>query len=95
MPEPTRNELRCFCRREPLLAVYGVDKRGKLYIHVKIWKNRRVYGEMLVTEGRVHLRCRECMRWHQVHINPGKQTAKLMQSFPSDTMVEDEAADHV
>ena len=38
-------ELRCFCARKPLLATYGIDTDGKLYIHVKIWKAQRIFGE--------------------------------------------------
>lgn len=66
----SKNELRCFCRLEPLLAVYGI-RDGKLYVHVKIYKARRIFGEILVTEGKVSLRCRDCLRWHTVRlVNP-------------------------
>jgi hypothetical protein len=61
-------ELRCFCSREPLLATYGVDHSGTLFVHVKIWKQRRIYGELVVEGGLVKLRCRECLRWHEVRI---------------------------
>lgn len=64
----TKNELRCFCSRAPLLATYGVDEKGKLYIHVRIFKQRRIYGEVIVQEGKVSLHCRECLRWHTVKI---------------------------
>jgi hypothetical protein len=68
----TRHELRCFCARKPLLAMYGVDKHDKLYVHVRIYKASRVFGEVVVTEGTVHLRCRECFRWQRVIIvEPG------------------------
>lgn len=62
----TSNELRCFCSRQPLLAVYGLDERGGLYVHVKIYKQARIYGEVVVTGGVVRLHCRECLRWHRV-----------------------------
>ena len=65
----TKNELRCFCSRETLLAVYGV-KDSKLYVHIKIYKQRRIYGEALITEGKVKLHCRECLRWHTVTLRP-------------------------
>ena len=72
----TKHELRCFCARQPLLAMYGVTRENKIYIHVKIYKNKRTFGEILVTEGTVHLRCRECFRWQRVVIvEPG--TARL------------------
>lgn len=59
-------ELRCFCRGEPLLATYGVDSRGKLYVHVKIYKQNRIYGELVFEDGTVKIRCRNCLRWHRV-----------------------------
>lgn len=61
-------ELRCFCRHEPLLATYGIDSRGKLFVHVKIWKARRIYGELVIEGGLVKLRCRDCLRWHKIHV---------------------------
>lgn len=63
----TSNELRCFCHRRPLLAVYGIDK-GQLYVHVRVHKQSRVFGEIFVTGGTVKIYCRECMRWHVVKI---------------------------
>lgn len=80
----TSKELRCFCSRSPLLATYGLDVRGRLYVHVKIYKQRRIYGEVLVTEGRVQLHCRECLRWHTVIIRePGKAALQPEQSPPA------------
>lgn len=64
-----KNELRCFCSRLPLLATYGIGDDGRLYVHVRVYKQRRIYGEVLVTEGIVKLRCRECLRWHTVVIH--------------------------
>ncbi|HEY6021692.1 MAG TPA: hypothetical protein VIY48_18040 [Candidatus Paceibacterota bacterium] len=73
MHKKTRNELRCFCSRNPLLATYGLTETGELYIHVKVYKQARVYGEVLVTNGTVKLHCRECLRWHKVVMRvPGK-----------------------
>ena len=70
--ENKKNELRCFCSRLPLLAVYGIDEHGKLFVHIRVFKQRRIYGEVLVTEGTVKLHCRECLRWHTVVIKqPG------------------------
>lgn len=69
----TQHKLCCFCARKPLLAMYGVDEKGKLYVHVRIFKQRRIYGEVLVTEGTVKIHCRECLRWHTVIIiQPGQ-----------------------
>lgn len=62
-------ELRCFCHSEPLLATYGIDGKGKLFVHVKIWKARRIFGELVIEGGIVKIRCRNCLRWHVVRIN--------------------------
>lgn len=61
-------ELRCFCRAEPLLATYGVDGKGKLFVHVKIWKARRIFGELVIEGGLVKIRCRDCLRWHKIRV---------------------------
>lgn len=61
-------DLRCYCSRKPLLGKYGKDKNGLLFVWVKIYKQSKVYGEMIFTQGTVRLRCRECLRWHLVRI---------------------------
>ena len=66
-PQPS-NELRCFCHTRPKLATFGIEKSGKLFIHVKVWKRNQIYGEIIVTDGVVRLRCRVCNRWHRVFI---------------------------
>lgn len=82
----TINELRCFCLRHPLLAMYGIDK-GKLYIHIRIFKQRKMYGELLVQEGTVKIHCRECLRWHTVKIiQPG--TASLEETQAPEVLAE-------
>lgn len=75
---PVKKVLKCFCTRRPVLAVYGVNSQGKLFVHIKIWKQNRIFGEILVTDGTVKLHCRECLRWHTVKIRqPG--TAVLQE----------------
>lgn len=65
----TKHELRCFCAREPLLAIFGVDEKGRLYVHQRVYKQGRVFGESLhYGGGTVALLCRECLRWQQVVI---------------------------
>lgn len=61
--------VRCFCSRHPLLAVCGRDNRtGEPFIHIKSWKSQRLYTEVVITSGSAHIRCRECLRWHVIHI---------------------------
>lgn len=76
-------ELRCFCRRKPLLATYGLDSKGKLFVHVKIWKQHRIFGEIVVEGGTVKLHCRECLRWHTVVIS--SERAVLSETKPPET----------
>lgn len=62
-------ELRCFCRRRPLLAVCGRDARtGEPFVHVKAYKQQRLITEVVVTAGTARIHCRECLRWHTVRI---------------------------
>lgn len=77
--EKTSNELRCLCSRHPLLATYGLTSDGELYIHVKIFKQRRIFGEIVVTAGVVSLHCRECLRWHKVVIRQPNQPLLIEQ----------------
>ena len=66
-------EIRCFCSREPLLAVAGRDETGKPYVHMKVYKSKRLFGEMIATSGVVLLRCRDCFRWHRITIKSDVQ----------------------
>lgn len=60
--------LRCFCSRSPILAVYGVGKDGEPFVHIKSWKQHKVFVEALFKGGTVSLYCRECIRWHVITI---------------------------
>jgi len=80
----THNDLRCFCARKPLLATYGLTQAGKLYVHIKVYKQNRIYGEVVVTEGIVELHCRECLRWQRVVMHqPGKAALEESVLNPS------------
>lgn len=69
--------------RKPLLATYGVNEDGKLYVHIKVFKQQRIYGEVLVVDGRVKLHCRECLRWHTViFVQPEKAELKQDEEPP-------------
>lgn len=77
-------ELRCFCRGEPLLATYGIDKNGELFVHVKIFKQNRIYGELLIISGVAKMRCRNCLRWHRINFGPRQATLSEDQSVSPD-----------
>lgn len=68
----SKYDLRCFCKGNPLLAKYGLDDRGRIFVHIKVYKQREVYSESIITDGRVKILCRYCKRWHIVVIRqPG------------------------
>lgn len=71
MPSPTTLELRCYCRRKPLLGMCGRDANGKPFVHVRAYRQQRIYAEVVATEGEVRIRCRECFRWYVVTIKHG------------------------
>lgn len=87
----TKHELRCFCAREPLLALYGVDERGRLYLHQRVYKAGRVFGESFHYGGIVQLLCRECYRWNEVVIQDPTQVA--LKPIATPKMARDEVAD--
>lgn len=61
-------QLRCFCSRAPLLAVCGRSEDGEPYVWIKVFKQGRIYGEVVIISGEFQMRCRECKRWHRVTI---------------------------
>lgn len=73
------HDLRCMCRRRPILAKYGRDSKGRPFVHVKIHKQRQVYGEMVFTEGVCRIRCRECLRWYTVKIRMTKEGVQVQE----------------
>lgn len=73
MARPDRSEIRCMCSRRPLLATYGVDRDGKAFVHVKVYKQSRIYGEVFVSaNAEIKIRCRECLRLQRVKIVYGR-----------------------
>jgi hypothetical protein len=89
----TTHDLRCFCRRRPLLALYGVDRNGKLYIEVKVYKQREVYGHIITTlrDGEIKLFCRECHRWYVITV-VADDTA-VLQEMPVSPITEEDTDD--
>lgn len=81
----TSNALRCFCRRQPQLAKYGVDDRGRTFVHVKIFKQSKVYGEVIHYDGEVKIRCRECFRWNIIIFRSAKD-AVLQETQPPEEL---------
>lgn len=83
MAARTRHKLSCWCLRRPLLAMYGLDERGRTYLHIKVYKQDRIYGEAVFYGGEVKIRCRECFRWQTiVFVAPNRDKAILQESAP-------------
>lgn len=62
-------ELRCpLCASAPILAKYGIDESGRLFIHIKVYKASQVKHESFVRGGEVTLRCYRCDKYHLVRI---------------------------
>lgn len=79
---PKAHELRCFCSRTPLLATYGFDAKG-LYVHVKVYKQSRIYGEIFSRGGTIEIKCRECLRWYTVSMSSPNKAELTEQTHPS------------
>ena len=61
-------QIRCvFCARSPLLATFGLDRDRRPFVHVKVYKQKRIFGNVYVTGGPIHLQCRECLRWLKIN----------------------------
>jgi len=78
----TENPLRCVCSGEPIIAVYGRDKWGKVYLRIKRWKQNRVLCEVVVTEGTVRVHCVRCLRWHKVVIRGADRPDFRLEELP-------------
>lgn len=91
MPRRTK-ELRCFCRGEPLLAMYGVDAQGQMFVHVRVYKQNRIYGEMVVNGvGSItKIKCRNCLRWYTIKFK-GPNAELVEDSAPEVDASNDEA----
>lgn len=93
MPERMENgtrALRCFCSSRPLLGVYGIDpKDGRAFVHIKVYKQARIYGEHVFKSGELKTKCRVCYRWH--HITIRADVAPRLKEIP--TPPEPEIAD--
>jgi hypothetical protein len=63
--------------------MYGTDTNGRAYIHVRIYKGHRVYGEVFTTHP-VSILCRMCGLWWNINIINDEITMKKRQA-PSPT----------
>lgn len=77
--ERTKHLLNCFCSRRPLLAMYGRDDKGRTYVHVKAFKQQRIFVEFIAYGGEVLILCRECRRWHRIVFKKETHQAELRE----------------
>lgn len=80
-------EARCSCLHRPLLAVCGLTRDGKGYVHIKAWKGQRLLTEAVVTSGEVSIRCRECGKWHTIKVTYGAKPQQMRNSPPGEEIV--------
>lgn len=77
-------DLRCTCSRRPLLARYGRDSKGHIYVHLKVFKGKRLYAESIFTGGNVRIKCRECLHWHNVIIRQSRDVVIQQSELPAE-----------
>ena len=86
------NELRCFCSGHPLLARVGKDElTGGYFLHVKVFKQDRIFAEVVATDGTIRVRCRNCLRWHTVRIRHEKRVHVAEEPLPDGVILESQA----
>ena len=81
MRQPSKNQLRCFCARKPLLCLYGLDENGRAYVHLRVFKQQRIFGDLVAYGGEVKILCRECIRWHRIFfVGESRAQAELRET---------------
>lgn len=55
--------------------MYGKDRNNRAYVHVRIYKGPRVYGEVYSTHP-ISLLCRMCGLWWNINIVNDEVTMK-------------------
>lgn len=94
-PDPTpvgeKGEIRCFCSRSPLLAIFGMNKSGEPFIHVKVWKQKRLYIELVLTgkSAKASIKCRDCYRWYNIFITDSMVNS-VLESSPAEVQNADQ-----
>jgi len=82
-PVGEKGEIRCFCSRAPLLGVFGVNTQGEPFIHIKVWKQKRLYTELVLSgkSAKISMKCRNCYRWYNIFITDSN-TAQMVETTP-------------
>jgi hypothetical protein len=80
------SNIRCFCAQSPLLARWGVDSSGVVFLHIKVYKQKRLYTEVIAHAGAsLRVRCRDCFRWTVINVKhtPHVAFAELPKAIPT------------
>jgi hypothetical protein len=76
-------EIRCFCRRNPLLAMGGRDTKNAPFVQVKAVRGGHDIVHAIIHSGSVSVQCRECGRWHKINIKTDIQReSPALDSLP-------------
>jgi hypothetical protein len=65
--EATSFQLKCICPTKRTLARYGIDEKDNLYLHIKVYKQRRVFAQLVINApAKLRIQCPACGRWHGI-----------------------------
>lgn len=70
------------CHNHPQLAGYGIDDRGRLFIHIMVYKANQKKADVYIHGGTVTLMCYKCNRYHTIRIRDSQ--VKLERSRAPD-----------
>lgn len=74
-----------------MLAMYGIDSENRLYIHIRVYKQRRTYADIVFNSGTVSIMCRECLRWHNILIR--EPTKAILEETDRPTVLDEEVTE--
>jgi len=64
----------------------GLDDKNKPFVHIRIYKQSRVFGEIIFNFGEIRIKCRDCYRWHIIRILGNKA---VLEDLPDEKDVVD------
>lgn len=71
--DKSEREIYCaICENSPILATYGMDEKGRVFVHVKVFKARQIKADLFVRGGEVTLKCVKCLKYNKILIIGGK-----------------------
>lgn len=89
MKSKTRNPLRCECSSKHLLAFYGVNQAGDIYVHVMSHKQGRPLSNVVIF-GDCEIQCPACYRWHSLTVRRDGKLDRYVNLDPPAEIAESE-----